>query len=1172
MSQFRKILISAVVAVAFTFAFTGSVGAVTADELQAQINALLAQLSSLQSQLATVQGTTSTGAISGVPAGFTFAKNLTMGSTGNDVKYLQIVLNSDPATQVAASGAGSSGKETTTFGALTKAAVVKFQEKYAASVLTPAGLSKGTGFVGSSTRAKLNALLGATSTTTPTTPTTTVTTGQFTASVASDTPAAAAVVTGQALAPLAKFSFANGTGSSVNVTHLALKRLGISADTTLSNVYLFDGATRLTDAASVTSGVITFNASNGVFSVGANSVRSVSVLADIATGTSGQTVGAGINAAADVTLSSGSVSGTFPVNGNLMSIASATLATIDFNTTTTPSTTSIDPQNDYTMWQNIVTVGTRAAYFSRISLRQIGSVRNADLQNFRLYVDGVQVGSAVQNLDSNGYVTFDLSASPVKLETGSRTIKLVGDIIGGSNLNFQFSLRNTADATFKDSQLNVAILATANSSTFSPRTTGAQSVNYGVVTITKRSDSPAGNVVLSANNITLAKYDVKAAGEPVKVENLVITVDSSRNTVGRLRNGVVYANGVQIGSPADLYELDSSTASTTYNFGSSLIVTPGSPVVLEVRADIYDNDGTNNLTAGDTLQVRINTGSSNGFAQVSNTTSNVPASNQSANSVTVQTGALVLSQYTGFAGPSYVVPQTKAKLSHFVISAGATEDVNLNTITFDYVTGTASNLTNLYAVLDTQTLPTKATISASGNTYNVNYVLKSGTGVELTFYGDISSAESAANAAIFANVTGTTTGSATTTYGAADGTSTGRVVGQTVTFTTGTFTENKDGSTPLNQLVAANQTVTAAAFKFSAQNDSYTINELRYKVGSSTAANAIKGVVLKDGTTSLATSAFTLTTTNTLDTVDFTNLSVQIPANTTKVLILNAVLADVSGTNSAASGVGIRFSAIYNKYISSTGTITTDSTVGSGSLSSSPASNTLYAFEGYPSVSAGTRASTNATNGTDELATWKIKANSASIAIKQLKFSVSFTDPGSNSTLKIDQFKLLRDGTDITGNVTITNEFGNSIEGTTTALSETSSPAVYITWDSGNEEAIGAGQEASFSLKGVTSGFTTDTNGRDGVTFSLTNATDSSTLARKYLAKTTTGTQAYALASSAGQTTGSAADLVWSDNSGGNASSATTIHNAAHNSTGTADWANGYLVNTLPVSQSTTSL
>jgi peptidoglycan hydrolase-like protein with peptidoglycan-binding domain len=95
-------------------------------------------------------------------AGFSFKMDLMPGDTDPAVKELQKVLNSSPDTAIAGTGSGSLGQESTYFGDSTKAAVIKFQEKYKTEILTPNGLTAGTGLVGKSTRTKLNLLLGVT--------------------------------------------------------------------------------------------------------------------------------------------------------------------------------------------------------------------------------------------------------------------------------------------------------------------------------------------------------------------------------------------------------------------------------------------------------------------------------------------------------------------------------------------------------------------------------------------------------------------------------------------------------------------------------------------------------------------------------------------------------------------------------------------------------------------------------------------------------------------------------------------------------------------------------------------------------------------------------------------------------------------------------------------------
>ena len=85
-----------------------------------------------------------------------FLRVLKSGDQGQDVLFVQKILNLSPVTQIATTGPGSPGNETTVFGKATRNAIIRFQNLYASDILAPAGLVQPTGMAGFMTLKKIN--------------------------------------------------------------------------------------------------------------------------------------------------------------------------------------------------------------------------------------------------------------------------------------------------------------------------------------------------------------------------------------------------------------------------------------------------------------------------------------------------------------------------------------------------------------------------------------------------------------------------------------------------------------------------------------------------------------------------------------------------------------------------------------------------------------------------------------------------------------------------------------------------------------------------------------------------------------------------------------------------------------------------------------------------------
>ena len=705
--------------------------------------------------------------------------------------------------------------------------------------------------------------------------------------LSSDTAAAGTIIAGQATASLGSFNLSASADGDITVTNIKMKRVGVSADATLSSVYLYDGNTRLTDAATVSSTIITWNNSAGIITIPAGTTKTITVKSNIAstigvTSTSGQTVGIAINAAADITAGGATISGSFPVTSNIMSIASADLASVSFNNVTSPASDGEpNPQSDFQLWKNNVSVGTRAVDLHYITFRNIGSVTASDVKDFELYVKGTKVGDTVATMDSNGYITFDLSASPLRMETGTNEIKVLADIVGGSTRTINLSLRQASDVMVVDSEYGANVLvigvgdtlsddcssvdnAGDTTGTFGVHSTCPQTIGTGNLTIVRKTDSPSGNIVVNGSQVTLATFELKAYGEKVKVESLDVAIHASTvtDTAYTLRNGALYADGVQVGSTADIAgDTDANQAYTRFNLGSSLIVTPGTPVTLKVVADVYDNDGTNDAISGATLRADIKTGSSNAQRMTSLGYFSAPGSNVQGNTLTIADGSLTLAKNQSYGDQTVVVPASAVKMGDFTLSTGNTDGVNLTSIIVKF-TGThaflaSDDLSDVYVVYGSDTTNNKNTVldSASTNTWTINKDMAANTNMNIAVYATLASGADATSTTdtmtTSVEVTGNTLTAATPV--ATNGTAV--LDGQVITASSGgTLTVQLADDTPAASIAVAGTQPDNGSIKLklTAADEDVYVKELKFRVDTSANDAAIASADLYAGTTTFS--------------------------------------------------------------------------------------------------------------------------------------------------------------------------------------------------------------------------------------------------------------------------------------------------------------------------------
>jgi len=589
MSNFTKKIVAIATALTLCVMIGGAAKGVTVDELQAQINALLAQL-------ATLQGQTTGGTVSGCTI-TSFDANLAQGSTGAAVKCLQIILNSDAATQVAASGVGSAGNETTYFGAMTKAAVIKFQDKYAAEVLTPSGLTAGTGYVGAKTRAKLNTMIGSSGVITPVG-------NPLTVALAASNPAGANIQKGTANNSVLKITLTGSATGATYVTGLVLKSYGNASDSSITAVKLFDeNNVQVSTDRTVIGGLSSFVIVPALV-IPANGYRTVTVTANVhASADTLTTVQLGVDAASSI--AGATFGGTYPVKGNAFTVVPAgTLGTMTLADYATPATIAVKiGAKDVILESFIVSAGSREDVVLNqmtVTGSSTQTISDSDITNIRIREVGGAVVAGPANL-TNKKATLNLTSPVTLLKGTSRKFEVIADIASGNARTILAYL--TAGSI-------IGVGGTSGVNLVNTGATAPTTITIGVgqLVVAQSTNHPTGTgaaFIKTTNSKTLAVFSVRAVGENVMNNSIVVSFTGA---------SPVLAAGNYLSS-VGLYDGDTliSDLKDTVTANGSQTFTLNQTIAANTTKDISVKAVTNNLNPSTAETMTIAWVSSTGY-------------------------------------------------------------------------------------------------------------------------------------------------------------------------------------------------------------------------------------------------------------------------------------------------------------------------------------------------------------------------------------------------------------------------------------------------------------------------------------------------------------------------------------------------------------------------------
>ena len=818
----------------------------------------------------------SSGTTEGGACGFT--RDLTMSSTGNDVKCLQQYLNG-AGFQVSVSGAGSPGNESTYFGAKTKSAVAAWQ---AANGVAPVA-----GYFGARSRARYVALTAGGPMPTPTpTPTGIPSVGTGLRVDPGTQPANSLAPENAARVPFTRVRLTAANDGDVTVNSITVERTGLLSDSALSGIVVIDQ-----DGTQISNVAKTLNANhqavlNDAFVIPRGTSKEVTIAANMPASNDARAGEVGYLSVIGVDAGGATVSGSLPIVGAGHTInATLSIGSVSVDTG------ALDPRTNVTK-----EVGTTGYVFSAVKFtagsgedviieqvrwNQSGSVASSDLKNLKM--TDSKGGSYDVVVSSDGkYSTGKIAGGLTVLKGDSIEFNMKGDVDSGSGRTVDFDLFRRTDVVARGATFGYYITPANGTDTSgtddsafhqdtNPWYDASQiEVGTGSLRVEKSNSVSAGNVTAGGTNQALGAFTIEAKGEPMTFTSFVLNIATTDSDAGgevaELTNVTVYnASGAAVMGPKDFTK-------TSITFTDSVTVPTGAQVYT-VRGKLGSTGWENN----DTIAVSLQTPATKITSITGQTTGRsitaTPASNVTANTQTVKASALTVTPSSALFAQNVIIGANAVELGRFNLDASNSGD-DLRITSIQVLAYTSSTMDvddlNTLQIFDGETaLTTGSNINnPSGNT--------AGGDIELTFTLDSSLIVTKGTNKILklkANASTGLTADETIAFDFSDGgqdwavtgVTTGATVTETLNTTAGsTLTFKSGGGYEITEDTSAGQSqtwypsgtqgVTIGAFRFKTTTEAMAIKAFQLQLSNtaSSTASDITALYVYDGSKLIA--------------------------------------------------------------------------------------------------------------------------------------------------------------------------------------------------------------------------------------------------------------------------------------------------------------------------------